>query len=580
MAAAAPHPGGGTKTRQEDEEGQPGAEDRISALPEALRLQVLCLLPLKSAIRTGVLSTQWEALWTRRWPPPSSLDVRFAAYESSQPITETLERRGLRRLDRFALSFGIGELDEEAFRRCIDYAAACAVEDLRVHYVDPTSPSSDFQFRLQPDDPHLTRLSLRGITIGNPLCSCAFPALEVIQLRRVYLSDIALLHLVDGCPLLRSLDLRYCAGLTFVTIVRAGAHLTSLTVAECPLLTSISANGVVSLRSFRYSGAYIAANSIPATSELAHLCICFRRPAREWVSYAPEPQSDQLRRNWLELLTNLSNLTVLTLCSSALQTVSASTRARSVAGNAAPRKLDNLRELQLLMFGMSNENMDDIYVFLMNCCGPRLERLFVQLPARDYQCAPKKELSWTRIRGRYRPVELLSEGAPPEEAELDEELSEEDGLQEDLFEGPGKDELENELSEGEAAKEDELEEQPSEEDELGEDQSEAFENLMLLKMINFRGRDNEMQLVRLVLKKSTRLNQLILFTPTSNHPTGTRPRKIQARGLKKDHMDTPQFIETKLLSLRKAWPNAQIILSEPDDSAIKPLHCEGFVKVE
>jgi hypothetical protein len=156
----------------------------------------------------------------------------------------------------------------------------------------------------------------------------------------------------------------------------------------------------------------------------------------------------------------------------------------------------------------------------------------LQLPARGYQCAPKKELSGIRIRGRDRPVEELSEGEPPEEAELDEY------------------------------------------------QSEAFENLMLLKMINFRGHDNEMRLVRLVLKKSTRLNQLILFTPTINHQKGSRSRKNQPKGLKKDHMDTPQFIETKLLSLRKASPNAQIILSEPDDSAIEPLHCEGFVKVE
>jgi hypothetical protein len=214
----------------------------------------------------------------------------------------------------------------------------------------------------------------------------------------------------------------------------------------------------------------------------------------------------------------------------------------------------------------------------------------LQLPARDYQCAPKKELSGTRIRGRYRPVELLSEGAPPEEAELDEELSEEegpeeDGLQKDFSEGSREDELVDELTEGEAPKEDELEEQPSEEevpeeDELDEDQLEAFENLMLLKMINFRGRDNEMRLVRLVLKKSTRLNQLILFTPTINHQKGSRSRKNQPKGLKKDHMDTPQFIETKLLSLRKASLNAQIILSEPDDSAIESLHCEGFVKVE
>ncbi|XP_047074919.1 guanine nucleotide-binding protein-like 3 homolog [Lolium rigidum] len=199
-------------------------------------------------------------------------------------------------------------------------------------------------------------------------------------------------------------------------------------------------------------------------------------------------------------------------------------------------------------------------------------------------CSKERTIRDRESRGRYRPVELLSEGAPPEEAELDEELSEEDGLQEDLSVGPGEDELEDELSEGESPKEDELEEHPSEEvpeeDELDEDQSEAFENLMLLKMINFRGHDNEMRLVRLVLKKSPRLNQLILFTPTINHQKGSRSRKNQPKGLKKDHMDTPQFIETKLLSLRKASPNAQIILSEPDDSAIEPLHCEGFVKVE
>uniref|UniRef100_A0ACD5ZCZ5 Uncharacterized protein n=1 Tax=Avena sativa TaxID=4498 RepID=A0ACD5ZCZ5_AVESA len=247
--------------------------------------------------------------------------------------------------------------------------------------------------------------------------------------------------------------------------------------------------------------------------------------------------------------------------------MSARARARSVARNAAPCKLKNLRELQLLMFAMSDENMDDIYVFLMNCCSPRLERLFVQLPTRGNQCAPKKELSGS---------ESEEEGSV--EAELEEELSggeapEEDVLHEELSEGelPEEDGLLEDSSEGETPEEDELEEQLSEvevpeEDELDEYQSEAFENLMLLKMIDFRGHDNEMELVRLVLRKSARLNQLILFIPTSKHP----------KGMKEAHMD---IIETKLWFLRKASPDAQIILSEPDDSAIQPLHCEGFVKV-
>jgi len=60
-----------SKKRRAGEEGEVSEaaamtaqeEDRISALPEDLRLRILALLPLKSAIRTGALSTRWRALW-------------------------------------------------------------------------------------------------------------------------------------------------------------------------------------------------------------------------------------------------------------------------------------------------------------------------------------------------------------------------------------------------------------------------------------------------------------------------------------------------------------------------------------
>jgi hypothetical protein len=42
-------------------------------------------------------------------------------------------------------------------------------------------------------------------------------------------------------------------------------------------------------------------------------------------------------------------------------------------------KLYNLRELHLLMFGMANSNLADIYSFLKTCPCPQLERLFVQV---------------------------------------------------------------------------------------------------------------------------------------------------------------------------------------------------------
>jgi hypothetical protein len=64
-----------------------------------------------------------------------------------------------------------------------------------------------------------------------------------------------------------------------------------------------------------------------------------------------------------------------------LQRVSGKARAKSIHGNAAVCRLQNLREVQLLMFAMFEENLHDIMDFLMTCCSPRLERLFVQVNA-------------------------------------------------------------------------------------------------------------------------------------------------------------------------------------------------------
>jgi hypothetical protein len=41
--------------------------------------------------------------------------------------------------------------------------------------------------------------------------------------------------------------------------------------------------------------------------------------------------------------------------------------------------LQNLRELQLLMFAMYDSSLEDIYVFLVACCPSLLERLFVEV---------------------------------------------------------------------------------------------------------------------------------------------------------------------------------------------------------
>jgi hypothetical protein len=323
-----------------DEEGEQGlgdtaaaaAEDRISALPEALWLHILGLLPFKSAIRTGALSTRWRALWTHRWPAPSSLGLRLDTHVPAPSILESLERRSQRRLDRFSFKFQIGgeeeELSPDGIQRILDCAAACSVADLRV---DSVHHAFGFlcKLRLPRGDPHLARLTVGGIRVGlsKPFSarSHTFSVLEIISLRGVTLSDRTVENLVAASPLLRTLELCYCYGLGFVSVAAAGTQLRSLTIAECSQVGDISTMEASTLRSFRYSGSYICARRIPATCELADLYICFGGSAGRGPYRPRTPISlgfawpAEVPRNWLQALTNLSNLTVLTLCSSALR---------------------------------------------------------------------------------------------------------------------------------------------------------------------------------------------------------------------------------------------------------------------
>ncbi|CAL5049769.1 unnamed protein product [Urochloa decumbens] len=230
-------------------------EDRISALPEDLRLRILALLPHNSAIRTGALSSSWRALWARRWPtpPPPSLELHHRPTDDPDRLLESLERRGRRHLDHFALTLHFGDyrspkshryLGDEDIRRCLDYAAACDVEDLHIDITDHfLRISSRLSFLSQFS--RLVRLSLLrvgSVSFSYSLGSSAFPALEIIHLRSARSVDLN--HLLWASPRVRTLDLRYYEFVDdegAINVSPAQGHLRSLTVPECNRITDINA---------------------------------------------------------------------------------------------------------------------------------------------------------------------------------------------------------------------------------------------------------------------------------------------------------------------------------------------------
>ncbi|XP_062224029.1 F-box protein At5g03100-like [Phragmites australis] len=475
-----------------------GEEDRISELPDALLLQILSLLPLKSAIRTGALSSRWRGLWGQRWPVPSSLCLRLPPGASAAARGEQLaatDRRGRRRMDCFTLTLHAGPLAQPDLMRCLDYAAACEVEDLHLRLDGSVGRGSRGGTRrpgmltvhFPVGSPLLARLSVRGLNL-TAAANAMVATLEVIHLHSVPLTDAALRRVVAACPRLRELEIRYCRRLRRIDFTNVGAaNLKSFTIVDCSRATELRVPVAPRLRSFRFSGTFFSSNILSggAMESLEHLYLC-----------SGGPETGLPPTNLPSAVPRLSNLTVLTLCSIALQYVSA-----FAAKNVMESKLCSLRELHFLMFGMANSNLADIYSFLKTCCCPQLERLFVQLPAYTHDSFTENFLE-------------VAEEEPPKG---------------------------------------------------------GLENLWLVKMTNFKGHRNEMQLVEFLLRKASCLKKLFLIAPKEDHHQGLR--KVQS-----DVLMLSNFLKTKILLLERASANTQIIFSEPDGHQIQALHSEVFVR--
>ena len=159
---------------------------RISVLPDELRLHILTHLPLKDAIHTGALARGWRDLWKRRWAHRASVEVHLRSRDDLRRELDALARepQPRRRLDRFSLNVGISTLKASEFRRFLDYAAECGVEDLHVETTRKSLVAGELNFHLPLSSPLLARLALRRINISSMYYKDAQPfhALEVIRL--------------------------------------------------------------------------------------------------------------------------------------------------------------------------------------------------------------------------------------------------------------------------------------------------------------------------------------------------------------------------------------------------------------
>ncbi|CAN6206883.1 unnamed protein product [Urochloa humidicola] len=378
--------GGGAKRARVDEQGDRSESvdadaDCISALPDELRQRILTHLPLKDAIRTGAVARGWRDLWKGRWVHRSSIEIHLGSRDAPRRELDALARepRPRRRLDRLSLVADTCKLKSSELRSFTEYAAECRVEDLHIEMRKRTLEGK-LNFHLPLASPLLARLSLRRIGVSNMYYKGAQPfrALEVILLHAIAITFRTFRNMMSLCPSLLTLDLRGCNfEYDFFWGMVWPVNLRNITFAECEgASTRLDLLPVRNMRSFRFSSSFDDTPFfLPGDAVLSDLYIRFSFSdlivdAKEFNKALPN---------------DLSALTVLTMCSKALQVASSSYDDGATVQLPKLSNLHSLRELHLLMVKMEAANLAHIYLFLKTCQCHNLEMLFVQLPEFVYK---------------------------------------------------------------------------------------------------------------------------------------------------------------------------------------------------
>ncbi|XP_076910901.1 putative F-box/FBD/LRR-repeat protein At4g03220 [Bidens hawaiensis] len=171
--------------------------DRLSNMPESLRLRILSCLDSRQAVRTLVLSKSWLSTWT------CIPVLNFTSYGFDYFVINALSGRQSVKLDKLTFKH-VGDCGDEISQLVFDYAFSQGVEELEASIQNikswPTGSSDTLtslkftkigsisagytflELRSAGSFKNLTSLYLRSVTIGDLDPFSGFPALNKLRL--------------------------------------------------------------------------------------------------------------------------------------------------------------------------------------------------------------------------------------------------------------------------------------------------------------------------------------------------------------------------------------------------------------
>ncbi|KAL4559157.1 hypothetical protein LXL04_031291 [Taraxacum kok-saghyz] len=215
------HPKNADKRIKIEELIEKAGDDKISALPDCVLLEILSRLPsTKDAIRTGTLSRRWEHVWTSvptlifqlsYYSPYQCLENPNSVSDFVLSVSKTITQCRELKLQKFEVVTFYDRRFDSQFNNWIRRAINCNVEELHLYF---RYPGREAEFPLDEFismNSCFTDLTLKGCIL-NPTASISWKNLKSLSISYLHLDQNIVVNILSGSPLLETLVLLYFYG--------------------------------------------------------------------------------------------------------------------------------------------------------------------------------------------------------------------------------------------------------------------------------------------------------------------------------------------------------------------------------
>ncbi|KAI3409285.1 F-box domain-containing protein, partial [Psidium guajava] len=358
----------------------------MSDLPDDVLERIFTLLPVKQAVRAGVVSTRFKRVWlfSRKLHFGRWFTTQKGILEAMSAIDHVFRAHAGPQIQSFKLYIDPTDI-EPMVRKWIEISISKGVEELELNFVAARIE----RFQLSRDLIDVESLRVLKLTF----CEIDFPPdltrlhlLDTLILKKVEITSDMIETLILNCTLLETLELVHCDAIHQLTLsARNHKRLKVFKLGDCSdlSLVEIDAPG---LRSFHFYG-QAPLFLFEDISQLKDAAINFV-PPKGFMRHSSV-------RNILDDLANVSVLTVNSIVLESLhnhnvwiQGISPNYEDLKHNTRGLPFSYRNLKEFQLIMHGGVYCNTYDIAAFLNSC--PFVEQVFIDLN----ECSFEGSIYW------------------------------------------------------------------------------------------------------------------------------------------------------------------------------------------